>query len=124
VKETYAAFTEGPPVFLVADEKQTPLAWKMMLKDPGFFGHAFLSGLDPAGVSGTKLSALHTQGAKTLVLQGESSKYLELHKKAASRGGLKVHNLDKSAEALTKGLVLLRVSDERTRSADSGSSGK
>jgi hypothetical protein len=91
LKKTYPRHTGQPPVHLFADAARSDVGWRLMLKEPGFFAYGYLPGIEEKVLTNTTLAALHSQGARALVLGLEDSKRLELLKNVASRRGLQVY---------------------------------
>lgn len=113
LKRTYPRHVASAPVHLFTDPARREVGWRLMLKEPGFFAHAFLAGLEEKVLTNVTLTALHSKGARTLVLTLDASKRLDFIAEIAARRGLKVHPLGKSADALERAVSLLQKADER-----------
>lgn len=68
LKEKYPKYVAGSPVHLLCEERYSQLGYKLMLREPGVFAHAYLPGVEPSQLSSTSVYALFSGGAKTLLL--------------------------------------------------------
>lgn len=111
LKKQYSRYLDSSPVLFVAGPPYGDAAFKMMLAEPGFFAHAYLAGFDSGALTNTLLAALHSKGAKTLLLDGTMNPELRLLSTAAGRANLQVLTVGSGAEALTRALDLLIQAD-------------
>jgi hypothetical protein len=121
LKTTYPRHVASAPVHLVTDPARREVGWRLMLKEPGFFAHAFLPGLEEKALTNVTLSALHSRGARTLVLTLERSKRIDFLAEIAARRGLKLHPLGASEVTLPRAVSLLQAADERLAPVTSAS---
>ena len=113
LKSTYPRHTGKPPVHLFTDVVRSEVGWRLMLKEPGFFSYGYLPGLDEEALTNTTLAALHSRGARALVLGVDESKRLELLKNVAARRGLQVYPLGKAAGTIREAVNLMKRRDSR-----------
>lgn len=112
LKETYPRHTGKAPVHLFTDPARSEVGWRLMLKEPGFFSYGYLPGLEEKKLTNTTLAALHSRGARVLVLGIEESKRLEILRNVASRRGLSVVPLGSDA-TLKKAVTFMKGRDAR-----------
>lgn len=118
LKSTYPRHTGKPPVHLFTDVVRSEVGWRLMLKEPGFFSYGHLPGLEEEALTNTTLAALHSQGARALVLGVGESKRLELLKNVAARRGLRVYPLGKKAGTAREAATLMKQRDLRLAPKD------
>ncbi len=113
LKATYPRHVGKPPVHLFTSPERSDAGWRLMLKEPGFFAYAFLPGLDEKVLTHTTLSALHSRGARELLLGVGESNRLKLLQTVAARRGLQIHPLGPKSSELEGVVARMRERDAR-----------
>lgn len=113
LKSTYPRHTGKPPVHLFTDAVRSEVGWRLMLKEPGFFSYGYLPGLEETALTNTTLAALHSRGARALVLGINESKRLELLKNVAARRGLQVYPLGGEQGTIREAIAVMKRRDQR-----------
>lgn len=113
LKKSYPRYLSKSPVIFVVGPSYEQIGWKMLLAEPGFFAHTYVSGENQPELSNTLMAALHGKGAKTLILDGELGSADRIISQAAGRAGLRLESVGSGPEALKRALAILVEADPR-----------